>query len=433
MKERHWFRQSIPVKCTICKSRKQKGGKVIDAVSLKREDIKQYLKQHCRGLNHLKAAARAAAGQVGSQPGPAPEPDVYVPCRGLCFSDPSSGALCDFEHHFKQWLSWKSQGSEFQKHTYKFDAGKKTWEVKHSDCLEKCKAIGGTRPVCQTCMKLTHKDSLRQQLVTCAIKKFGAELLHARLFKSDQEIKLLQDAMKADVVYHRHAEKADKIINYKDAELQQWVQYSFTSVRLDHRPPALNSFIELVVTPAITMNVVSAKKGKPELLQTQILFEQYLQNPQNSDADKLDIAIAKAGVQGRLRGDPTLMGMILTCLKVIDRKEAGQSTHGPVSSSSGLGTDFAVDLASEAGMVLAASGGNSHFLSRFGVSKKHMQMDDFGKRFLRSNLGVPFLALSNGETIMKNMRLIDQKFSSFTNTDGRGLHDLDSNHIQPWY
>ena len=90
-----------------------------------------------------------------------------------------------------------------------------------------------------------------------------------------------------------------------------------------------------------------------------------------------------------------------------------------------MGSELAVELAAEAGTVLAASGGNSHFLSRFGFSKKHLQMDDFGEKLRRASLPVPFLALTDEETINNNMMQIDQSFSAFTNTCGRDFVPLE--------
>ena len=428
--EWHWYKQKVPVKCRICTSRKQKHGKIVDCVSSKPNDIRNFLKQHCRGFYHKKAFAKTESYKIGTELGRQQDPDVFGLCQGICFGDPSLGPLTDFEHHFKLWFSWKSENVDLQRHNYKYDDETKSWEIKHADCLGKSKVKPGARTVCQHCMKLTHKDSLRRVLVTCALKQFGAELLHAKLFRTETEIKELEDKMKQDIIYHRHSTQVDKILAYKDCELQQWVRFSFCSVTVRSRSPAFTSFLETRVLPAISVNVVSTKKRKPELLEAQLTFERFLKDPRHSDAEKIDIAVAQAGLQGRLRGDPLMLGMVLSCLKVVDRKEAGKKTHGPNSKESGLGSELAVELAAEAGTVLAASVGNSHFLSRFGFSKKHLQMDDFGERLRRAGLPVPFLALSHEETIRNNMLQIDQSFSAFTNTCGRDFVALGHRRVE---
>lgn len=412
------------MQCRVCKSRARPQGKIIDAVSAKWKDVSWFLLQHVNGATHQKRAMAAQASKIHCSLDPEEEAQAKVSCRGLSFRDPAAGPLADYEHHFNQWISWKMESTDLQHHVYKFRSETQDWELRHAECLEKFVPQPGDPPICSKCMTLTARDGLRRALAKSALKKFGAEYLYSKLFRSEEALQELERKIKEDILYKRHCSMFTKMMKYKDRELQQWIRYSFLSVRKSRRNEALQSFIDLVVTPVLSVNVAAAKNKKADLLQAQQSFERFLNDPRHGDEEKMNVAIAQASLQGQLHNNPLLMGMILSCMKVIDRQSAGHKMHGPSSKNSGLESDIARDLASEAGAVLAAAGNNSHFLSRFGLNKKHIGMDSFDERLTRVSLPVPFLALRERHLIRENMLLIDQKLSAFTNTYGRDLVGL---------
>lgn len=417
-------KQKVPFRCTLCTSRKQRSGKLIDGVSGRWKDLKYFLGQHVKSQQHMRLVARLASQNLAANSRPDTDGtsggQQVVPCQGISLADDSCGLLKDFSEHFNTWMAWKS-ATEFGLHSYTW-AGQH-YEVKHGDCLKTCTVQPGStlRPVCGNCKSLTHRDSLRKMVVKVACRKFAAELLHARLFKPDAAVEEMVNKVKTDVLYKRHAAQIDKFIKYDTFELQQWVRATCLSLRKDLRSDAVKTFTDMIVRPCLSVNVAQAKGQKPSLLQAQQIFEGFLNDPLQTDAAKVNVAIAQAGLTGKLQSNPTLVGMILTCMKVLDRAEKNQATFGPNAKTSALSCDLAVELASEAGVMLAAAGGNDAWLARFGVSKKHLKLHNFDEQLQRAALANPFLALHQPETIRENMQIIDQKLSSFTDTFGCNL------------
>ena len=137
------------------------------------------------------------------------------------------------------------------------------------------------------------------------------------------------------------------------------------------------------------------------------------------------VAIAKASLAGKLQQNPLIMGMLLKCLKVVERQEAGKSTKGRISKQSILGTDTAAQIAQEAGVVLALAGGNAGFLKKFGYHKGHLMGHDFNEKLKQKCLPVPFLSLNDPELLKENMEMLDQKCSLFNRTTGCALVYID--------
>ena len=414
--EWHLFKAKIPVRCMLCRSRKQPQGKVVDAVSGKQADINFFLGQHVGGDTHQKLHAQYLASKINAsleEPKPA-----KVKCQGVSFADDSCGALKGYEEHFKVWLSWKSACPELRKHNYIYQDADDAYQIVHGDCLEECDPRPGRRNTCEKCMALASKDGLRKVVILSAMKKFAADHLHCRLFQSEEVLKTLEAKMKNDVLYLRHRERVTKIIKWKTWQLQPWVRSSFLSVRADRRNPVLQTFLDTVVNPCLAVNATAAGNKKADLLLAQQSFERFLKDPMQPDMAKVQVAVASASLSGRLAGNPLVLGLVLSCLKVLERQEQGKSTHGRVGKDSAMHTDYAEELARESGVMLAVAGGNSSLLHRFGYSPKHMKLWDFASRLEKASLPKPLLSLNDAALHRENMRLIDQMLSGFTQTTG---------------
>ena len=64
------YKQHVPIRCTLCTSRSQPHGKVVDAVSMHPKDVRKFLGQHLQTDCHnraLGALAAKNAAQDGEQ------------------------------------------------------------------------------------------------------------------------------------------------------------------------------------------------------------------------------------------------------------------------------------------------------------------------------------------------------------------------------
>ena len=414
----------MPLRCILCTSRKQRAGKIIDGSIPKWASLNYFLGQHVRdGQTHLKNVAKHLAKLQEKEPTFESEEVVKVPCQGISFADESCGSLQGFEEHFKTWLAWKTNCSELRKHNYIYSDATTHYEIKHGDCLKECapiRALG--RSACEKCLSLGDKDHhIRRMVVNSALKSFGARLLHKRLFESEQANKDFEAEVKADILYLRHATRMDKMFQFKDWELQNWVRSSFLSIRQDRRNANLSEFLDLIVFPTLTVNVTNMKQKKCQLIAAQESFQKFLKDPNASDMERVNVAIADASLSGRLQQNPMVLGLVLGCLKSLERAESNKSTKGPAGEKSAMAGDVAQELARDAGIMLALESGSTALLQRFGMSKQHWGLGDFTTRLKKACMPVPFLALRDKSIMDENITLLDQRMSAFTGTTGCDL------------
>ena len=154
-----------------------------------------FLNQHAAGANHMRNAAKFEADQMRSQL------QEFSDCEGISFQHESAGALHLFFPHVSQWIAWQSD-TDFRRHSYTYSSSLTSYLLRHEKCERRCRGdmrVAG-RVICSECRKLLHKDSVRKQVVRFVIKKFAAEYLHTKLFRSEEEGNSLVAKMKADPV-----------------------------------------------------------------------------------------------------------------------------------------------------------------------------------------------------------------------------------------
>ena len=106
------MKQRFPIKCTLCRSNKQKTGKVFDAVSDHRSQALRFMQQHCATQVHRKA--------WDAHLKPKDTLLERVKCEGLHVHDEGT-LLSLYAHHFETWLAWRSTqiGAEQNEITWK--------------------------------------------------------------------------------------------------------------------------------------------------------------------------------------------------------------------------------------------------------------------------------------------------------------------------
>ncbi|CAK9028794.1 Uncharacterized protein SCF082_LOCUS18513, partial [Durusdinium trenchii] len=380
------MRQRIPVRCTLCTSLRQKAGKIFDMVTTKPAQATFFLRQHAESQLHMRLIAERQAATVKANL-PA---GLEKACQGMALHDETIGPMHHYGHHMRLWLAWRSVCPEIQKHTYTYVERADGYELRHSDCLQVCSPIVGRRDMCQKCASL----DLRRAVVKCVLKKFAAQVLFAKLFETNAQLQSIIVNMKDDIVYQRHGRQVDKLLGLQVHELQQWVRSSFLSIRSDKRNTVLQAFMSSVIEPCLQTNVTAALDHKPQLLQVQSHFERFLTNPDAEEMDRVNVAVAQASLTGRLQNHPLIQGLILTCLRVIERQESGVSgTKGRIASNSAMSTETARSLAQNAGQMLAIAGGNSRMLALFGAGVRPWRNTNYSAELEKSSLPVPMQIL----------------------------------------
>ena len=389
----------------------------MDMVSATIEDARQFLGQHCSGATHMRLLAKWQGKDVDMEEETTAAQEV--PCQGISFGDESCGALADYYDHFKVWLSWMSP-SALREHKYEYSDEKGVHEIKAGHCRGTCVPAPGRRHVCDVCRALAHQEGLRKSIASCAAKRFAAELLHCKLFDTQECVKELVAKVQADVLGIRHPRMVEKAMTWKTHQLQNWVRSSFDSRRKDCRNPVFKQYMDLYVAPCLDVNVVAMKDKRPGIIQAQMAFQKFLSSPHTDALDKLDVAIASASIGGKLHNNPLLLGLVVSSLKVIGREEKGSGMKGKNSEKDPVWSREAAALAKDSGVTLALAGGSKGLLRQLGVYKAPLSENVYDK-LSAACLPVPYLALGDAEKLRENVVVIDQRMSSLNETAGCNL------------
>ena len=390
-------------------------GRVFDMVSTRAKDAGFFLSQHLNSNQHRRLLAQRR-GQP-NEPGLEPGPPAKVPCQGLCLEDDSARSLQHMSDHMKCWLGWHS-ASDLQKHHYSFVSAKGVYELRHQLCLKECDPNPVGRNVCERCYSLGKRDSLLRNVVRSAVKKLAAEHLRMRLFQAEEVQKEHIAKLKQSILYQRSRSQIDRVLNFKDYELQSWVRKSFLTIRPDQRTVDLEAFMNNIVKPCVQVNVNVAAKQKPDLVNVQGHFERFLLSQQGTEMDALCIKIAQSSLNGQLANHPMLMGMLVSCIRVLDREANGKSSRGRTGNKDVLVSDTAVNLASQAGTMLALATGSNFLMKKFGFPRVGRNFGDIFSQLESSSLPVPFLSLSSPAHIRNNLELVDQRLSAVNDSCG---------------
>ena len=417
------FKQELPVRCTICFSKKQPHGKVIDGKSTRWKDLDFFLGQHSRdGQTHLKNVARALDAQAESRVDPNTDGPsaATADCQGIRLGHESCGNLMGWEHHFKRWFACRDASSS--KHQFSDQSGE--MEIKHHNCLKVADVVPGQRPVCANCRSLQNKDNLYDRVRMHAVKKFAAELLYKRIFESEDAVKELVQQLKADILYHRSSKRMDVILEYKNWQLQNYVRNSFHSIRHDCKSENLQLFLDSVVNPALDVNLTNAESNKHQIVRCQESLQRFLKDPNTEDQEYVQAQVAKAVLSGKLSQNPMVMGLVLGCLRSTERDDQGKDHRGRNAKDSVAHLPLSQQLTRDAGVTLALHCNSTAVLGNFGLSKYHWQMGDFTTKLLKASLPVPFLSIRSPEALQENVLLLDQRMSALTGTTGCSLDNL---------
>ena len=191
-----------------------------------------------------------------------------------------------------------------------------------------------------------------------------------------------------------------KIPDLEVAKLQQFVRGSWVSN--GKASPAEQRFVQMVVAPAISVNVDSIPDSMSDIVgRLQIL----LNSDKIDDHEIANIRVASASIKGALSQHPIVQGLCLQAYRLVEKKSRG-ICH--MSGRRSTETDVESAMIADAGMQLSMLGGNAKMMQEFGLpaSPCRLSLDELEKLSLPS----PALAVQFPEVLRNNWVLADQRY-----------------------
>ena len=118
--------------------------------------------------------------------------------------------------------------------------------------------------------------------------------------------------------------------------------------------------------------------------------------------EEANTKLAAALVQGKLNANPFVQGLLIQCMRRLERRESGKSDRGRWMDT----TETEDRLVKDAALTLAMHGGNKKLCSSLSQCRApHISLDNL----IEHSLPNPALALMNKTRLESNLNLIDLK------------------------
>lgn len=395
--------KSVPLQCTVCKSKAKPEGKVFDACSSGNSKIfRHFIQQHCRSPSHI-ASLDAAVGQAGEPGGTeaSEESKQLVPCEGVSLTH-GPGKTSQYAQELQLWASYSNMQQNLVRHLYSYDVAKKELVLKHDQCKKLCQMPSdGSRPTCTTCASPAFAAESLRAPIRLATKHFAAQLLSARLFKSDEAVESLISNFKHSALYRFSTKKGDELLALGNQELQKYVRNSWISSMRGESAEALKFFYASTVSPCLAVN---AGDCSSDLKQLSWQFTAKLASGDLTDLDKISCRLAEACCNGTFASHPAAQGIMMGCLDVLERQERGCTTLRHPRKMS----QTEADIVQQTALLLATNGCSSSLMSVLGFSKEstirsHSKLDTL----LTQSLPSPALSLVFPDILAQNLSIVD--------------------------
>eukprot|EP00435_Cladocopium_sp_Y103_P037622 s486_g10.t1 len=390
----------VPIHCTICQ-------KVFEGDRRNKVSIRNYVAQHCRTDGHIAALAAFVLKQQLKEDGtdmPIADEIPHVPCEGLSVTHGHHRAAA-FRSEIILWCKHTKLSSCLSKNEYMFNVAREELIVKHHTCKKIAKEDKtrpkDLRPCCDSCLKSDCTSATLRSAIRFAVKYWAAKLLHCRLFMSDEAYAELKEAFEATQVSKVDTKEVPKLLSMKIADLQKFVRLTWTKTPKDFATDLATQFMAAYVYPCININVSDASS---EMRQVVNKFASDLAMGKLSELGQMSAKIAKASCDGRLAGNPAIMGLVMQAISFLDRDQRGASLKGGDRRM----TEVEKAMVTEAGVLLATNSCSKDLMRLFGFSKEnvlrqHSRVDSL----LADSLPCPALAFLHPEVLAANMSLID--------------------------
>ena len=346
------FGKRCPLRCTLCKSKKQPLGKNFELDQLKYYSVKHFVDQHADSSLHQQNAAAHAEGRLGTI--------GEVDCEGLDVNNSEiAGHLYIYRDLFAKWASMANL-NKLAKHTYWYNGNTSAWCIRSASCTRKVPSQSDEdHAVCRECRKLGGAHSVTRSITRFGTKYYFARLLSARLFQGKKASEKVEAEIKNSPLYKRDSKRLDELLKLKNGQLQQFVGGSWLSNPSAHNSDLQSDFVSTIVKPCMQVNVQSVPDNFADVL---CRMSACIASGEVGDSDMATLRVAAGVMHGKLDGHPLLHGLALQCLRLVDKQERGlESMKGRRS----LETDRETELIADAGFTLAIAGGNKQLAKQF--------------------------------------------------------------------
>ena len=388
----------VPIRCRVCRSARQKDGKVFEAHKVK--TVEHFVKQHLRGATHVAAFSRYVQQQSGNEvPVLADDPSGMKPCEGMSLTHDPNIVSFQLASEIVLWAKFTNLKTSLTKHQYYFDVKEQELIVRHEDC-EKIARVSNDhdRVVCMKCSNPEVAKSSLRTAIRLALKHWCARILQARLLRSEEFATSLVDSFKSSALFKLNQARAQELLDYNNADLQTWVRNSWMKVSAESMTEVALDFREIVVKPLLLINVRDCQAPLKRLADE---FACHLATGQLSEMDSLNLKIIEAASSGRLESNPAIMGIFLRCVEFMDKPNLkGQARRSM--------TDKERDMCEEAAILLVTNGCKGSLLKSLGVSRESTLRSHLGVgSLLAQGLPCPGLCLLDSENLKQNLSIID--------------------------
>ena len=169
---------------------------------------------------------------------------------------------------------------------------------------------------------------------------------------------------------------------------------------------AMQQFTAQTVLPSLRVHVGSVDEKVPAFVNH---FLTTLQSRDMTEMQQVNMSIAAAAASGKLEANPLVQGILVKCVRTLERQEKGLSTRGRHGH-----TEVERNLIADAALTLCLSGtGNKGLAKSLGQNSEppRVFLDDL----VPKSLPCPALALLSSEFLAQNCELVDQRFSRCEN------------------
>ena len=382
----------LAFRCLACCTRGQPEGKLNTLVRPRLNAVRHFLSQHLKTPTH---SSNAREYLLELEAAKKEKPD----CPALCVNE-CGQSLALIQEEYRLWATHTMLNTKTGEHKYWTELSTNKWFVRHKGCkgkIDSCKL-----PCCKLCHSLGEPRGIKRYVTRFMFKMHSANLLCHNLFMGPEAADEYKKKVLNTEFGKRHNEHLNKIFKLNMPELQKLVRGGFTSVPGERMTSAMRSFTAITVVPCLRVHVGSLDPKLPDFVSH---FLTTLQSRNMSEMSKINMAIATAAATGKLESNPVMQGILVKCIRTLDREERGvHSTRGRYGHG-----EVERNLINDAALTMCLSGaGNKQLAAKLGQnsSPPRIFLDDLIPR----SLPCPALALLNGDDLATNLELVDQRY-----------------------
>lgn len=324
-------------------------------------------------------------------------PDIE--CPGLLIGTKDVGTLFHYVVEFELWAKHTNFTARVAQHAIWCDLSGNKWYARHANCA---KTMRDGQICCKLCQNLAEPRSLQRQVLNFSMKYVAARLLSCKLFCREEDVKELQDSWKDSALALRHTKFWKKLtVNLSIMELQRFVRHGFFHIAPENQTQSMTDFISTVVTPCLKVNATSISSRLPALSHQ---FANALVSRDITELETLNLAVAEFAVQGRFEENPFLQGLLVNCMRQIERQEKGLGPTGRGKAQ----TETEKSLARDSAITLSMLSGNKQLAQKLGQSQKGLKVGM--ESLVAHGFPNPMLALMCENQLASNVELCDQLY-----------------------